>query len=191
MGCNNPDCILKETSYSQHTQEPLFTGRRGATFSDADPEGGRRPYHYDLWRSWGHGKPSILWIMLNPSTADSFWNDPTVERCQRRSNRWAYQTMVVCNIFAYRATDPSEMKAQQDPVGPDNDETILRHAREAERIICGWGTHGKHRGRQKKVLELLKEFDLHVLDLNEGGTPRHPLYVPYSKEPMLWKEEDA
>ena len=37
-------------------------------------------YRYRLSRVWDAGLPLLGWLMLNPSTADAFRVDPTVNR---------------------------------------------------------------------------------------------------------------
>ena len=79
--------------------------------------------------------------MLNPSTADEVKNDPTVERCERRARMWGYGGSIVFNIFAFRATDPKNMRAQSDPVGPDNDMWLRKIAAQSREfdVVAGMG----------------------------------------------------
>ena len=100
-------------------------------------------YRYLLTRVWAPGGKKALFVMLNPSTADEMKNDPTVERCERRARAMGFGAFRVCNIFAYRATDPRNMRAQQDPIGPGNDEAIRESCLWADRVVCAWGTHGE------------------------------------------------
>jgi hypothetical protein len=99
-----------------------------------------------------------------------------------------FGSFAVTNIFAYRATDPKVMRAVADPVGPQNDAAILQMASEASRVICAWGTHGLHLGRGAKVEALLRQrgVDLYHLGLSKGGLPKHPLYIGYETQPVLW-----
>ena len=114
-------------------------------------------YRYVLTRVWDAGLPRALFVMLNPSTATEVQNDPTVERCERRARALGFGAFRVTNIFAFRATDPREMRAQPDPVGPQNDAAILESlswaAGAQDRIICAWGTHGAHLGRGAAVAD--------------------------------------
>lgn len=68
---------------------------------------------------------SLLYILLNPSTATEEHNDPTVERCERRARALGYGGFAVTNLFAFRATRPEDLKRAGAPVGPGNDEAIL------------------------------------------------------------------
>lgn len=155
---------------------------KGATFSPC------RSYRYTLWRAWDRSRPTCMFLMLNPSTADEVDNDPTVERCERRAREMGFGGLVVCNLFAFRATDPEAMKAAPDPIGPDNDKYILDAAFCAGMIVCAWGNHGQHRGRSEQVVSLLRSnwLKLYVLQLNGSGEPKHPLYVGYQHRPVKW-----
>jgi len=144
-------------------------------------------YRYALTREWGPGERA-LFVMLNPSTATEVQNDPTVERCERRSRALGFGGFRVTNIFAWRDTDPRKMRAAAVPVGPENDTTILDGAAWANRIICAWGTHGAHLGRGAQVEALLRAttLPLHHLGLTKEGHPKHPLYIAYTQQPEAW-----
>ncbi len=145
-------------------------------------------YRYTLTRCWDETGPAALFVMLNPSTATEAQNDPTVERCERRARALGFGAFRVCNIFAFRATDPRVMRAAPDPVGPDNDAAIAAAARWADRIICAWGTHGAHLNRGPGVEALLRATGqpLFHLGLSKHGHPRHPLYIGYAEAPRPW-----
>jgi hypothetical protein len=96
----------------------------------------------------------------------------------------------VCNIFAWRETDPKKMRAVPDPVGPGNDAAIAEAADWADRIVCAWGAHGAHMERGPAVEALLRATGrpLHHLGLTRDGHPRHPLYIGYAVQPMPWTD---
>jgi len=141
-----------------------------------------------LWRRWDEARPIANFLMLNPSTADETVLDPTCARARDYAERWGYGSLLVTNVFAWRATDPGEMRAAADPVGKGNDTAILRAARKAQLVVCAWGNHGLHLGRSGAVLRLLRGAGvaLHVLQLNASGEPAHPLYLPGRLRPCLW-----
>ena len=152
-------------------------------------------YRYCLTRRWGEGK-SLCFIMLNPSTATEEQNDPTVERCERRARKWEYAGIDIINLFAYRATNPKDMKACDDPVGGRwNDVHTFGSIQDSKcgykDIICGWGTHGGHNKRDQYVYDLLRDFGLPIkaLEWTKHGHPKHPLYVPYSATPIERHEQ--
>jgi len=142
-----------------------------------------RRYRYALFRTWEKRGLSVMFVGLNPSTADETENDPTVRRCMGFAARWGYKGLIMANAFAYRATDPREMKAADDPVGPDNDEWLRRLAFQAGAIVIAWGVHGVHRGRDAEVLKVLEPWPLLCLGKTKGGQPRHPLMLRADEQP--------
>lgn len=147
-------------------------------------------YRYALTRTWDPQGGKVLFVMLNPSTATEVQNDPTVERCERRARALGFGAFCVTNIFAWRDTDPRKMRAASDPVGPQNDETILDFAKWSDMIVCAWGTHGAHLNRGAQVARLLHTTDqpLYHLGLSKAGHPKHPLYIAYSEQPQIWSD---
>ena len=161
--------------------------QKGDAFSTAVYSDCER-YRYQLTRIWDPAADKALFIMLNPSTATEYQNDPTVERCERRARALGFGAFRVTNIFAWRDTDPRNMRAAPDPVGPDNDAAISDGCFWADRIICAWGAHGEHLGRGRDVEALVRGtgLALHHLGLTKAGHPKHPLYLPYSQQPEPW-----
>jgi hypothetical protein len=88
--------------------------------------------------------------------------------------------MVMTNIFAYRATDPNVMKAQEEPVGSENDKWLEKIAKDASLRVAAWGNHGEHMGRGLAVKELLRPYNLKCFRVTKKGQPEHPLYMPKS-----------
>lgn len=147
-----------------------------------------KAYRYVLARMWDENKLPALFVMLNPSTADEFHNDPTVERCERRARALGYGGFMVCNLFAYRNTDRGVLLSLDSPVGSENDAYIAATVVKAGIVVCGWGTWGKLHDRDQQVLGIIRQCGWvpHYLELNSDGTPQHPLYVAYSKQPTPW-----
>jgi len=163
---------------------PLDLECQSATFSKCGL------YRYDLRRIWRPDARPLLWIMLNPSTADAVVDDPTVKRCTRFAVQWGHGGIVVCNLFAFRSTKPEGLLTVDDPVGLDkNDEVIAREAAEAYQVVVAWGSHGDFMGRGRQVYELIREKvgrSPLCLGTTKAGEPRHPLYVPKTKELRLF-----
>jgi hypothetical protein len=149
---------------------------------------GCEKYRYSLTRVWNDGGRKALFIMLNPSTATEIQNDPTVERCERRSRTLGFGAFRVTNIFAWRDTDPRKMRAASHPIGPANDATILDSCPWADQVIAAWGTHGAHLDRGPQMLGLLRSANVPLfhLGLTKDGHPKHPLYISYSQHPQKW-----
>ena len=160
----------------------IATSQAGARFSRC------RRWRTLLWRRWDAARPVANFLMLNPSTADEVRLDPSCTRARVYAERWGFGGLIITNLFAWRATDPGEMKAVRDPVGRGNDAAILAAAREAVLVVCAWGNHGVHLGRSRRVVSLLRSagIDLHVLKMNACGEPAHPLYLRGSLRPQAW-----
>ena len=146
-------------------------------------------YRYELTRIWDADRTRAHFCMLNPSTATELANDPTVERCERRARALGHGAFRVTNVFAYRATDPRDMRAHPEPVGrPENDDAIRTAADWADVTVCAWGTHGAHLSRGPEVEAMLRAAGhaLLTLGLSKAGHPKHPLYIGYATAPQPW-----
>ncbi|MBD8591207.1 DUF1643 domain-containing protein [Peribacillus simplex] len=134
-------------------------------------------YRYSLFRGWDRDLPRMVFIMLNPSTANHYEDDPTIRRCISFAKLWGYGSFEVVNLFAYRATNPKELSSCKDPIGKDNDKFIIDALKRADLAVAAWGTKGKLYNRNIEVLSYLTNFDLFYLSLTKEGHPKHPLYI--------------
>ena len=148
-------------------------------------------YRYWLKRSVfpardAHG--TMVFVMLNPSTADAIEDDPTIRRCLGFARREGLGRLLVLNLFAYRATNPRDLHEAEirgEAVGPRNDEHIrgqlLGIGRDAGMriVVAAWGSHGSLMDRDQEVLRGIKQaghFPM-CLGTTKFGLPRHPLYL--------------
>ena len=146
-------------------------------------------YRYWLSRQWSHRiavyEPPLVFVMLNPSTADHEIDDPTIRRCMGFAKREDARGMMVLNLFAARVTDPNKLKAMEDPVGPDNDSETQRLLGDGyATVVCAWGANKIASRRAAQFLKNMEGRDLYCLGTTKDGSPRHPLYVPYS-QPLI------
>lgn len=145
-------------------------------------------YRYSLTRVWDTSRPTLVFIMLNPSTADASVNDPTIMRCIGFARGLLYGGIRVVNLWAYRATSPKDLAAAGWPVGPQNDQYIVDAVAQNPGIaVCGWGREGtKQPARVRQVLDLIDLWTVPVaLRLTADGVPWHPLYLPAYSTPVL------
>ena len=142
--------------------------------------------HRDLGRTMFGPGGTVLFCMLNPSTATATQDDPTIRRCMGFARDWGHERLAVVNLFSLRATDPDEMLRADDPVGAENDTAIMSESVAADAIVVAWGNHGRHDGRGACVLRMLQEAGPPVLalGLTATGHPRHPLYVRADTRPV-------
>ena len=146
-----------------------------------------------------HG--TLLFCMLNPSTATETVNDPTVRRCIGFGTAWDFARLEVVNLFAARSTQPNQLFDFVDPVGPDNDREIAAAVAGADMVVAAWGVHkaavrplGGAGGssRADHVADIItRTHDLYALKVTDGGHPSHPLYLPTDLTPVVWKEKKA
>jgi len=147
-------------------------------------------YRYHLYRRIAAGGRIATFIMLNPSTADGDVDDPTIRKCLGFCRHWACGELHVVNLFAFRATEPSDMRNADDPIGPDNFDCVRHAVAKAVNqvdpglrgfVVCAWGTHGSYRAQDETVLGWIENVcKPQALGLTRHGHPRHPLYVPYT-----------
>lgn len=156
--------------------------RGGATFSDC---GVFRPI---LWRDWeGAAKPGhVLWIGMNPSTADGDVDDPTVRRECDFTAAWGYGSYRKCNVMDMRATQPRSLLAPGAvPRSDINLDVIVEQAKSAELVVMAFGSlHKKLSHFGSEVVERLvnERARLWCLGTTANGSPRHPLYLRKDSE---------
>lgn len=163
---------------------PGLGGEATAMFSPC------RTYRYALTRRWHTTGPSAVFVMLNPSTADAFVQDPTIRRCVGFARSWGAGGLIVLNVFALRSTDPKALYRHADPVGPANDDVIAETLTGdvVGPVVAAWGQHGDLNGRGELVAGLLRRHGVTplCLGLTKAGHPRHPLYVRGATTPVTY-----
>ncbi len=149
-------------------------------------------YRYRLTRLWGP-RPPVNFILLNPSIADAIKPDPTMTRCANYARAWGRDGIVITNLFAFRSSEPRDLRSAPDPIGPLNDLDLITCAHNSCLIVCGWGADPFAQEQARKVKAMLRERGYanktHVLRLTKDGAPGHPLYLPKNLTPQLWKWE--
>lgn len=173
--------------------EPQPIRRRTA---DLSPDG---RYRYRLTREWDLDRAPATFVMLNPSTADAERDDPTIRKCVRYAQRWGYGSLVVVNLFAWRATQPENLPVDERgitavAVGPDNDGWLSQAALDAldsgGPLVGAWGVHATER-RVSDVLTLPGMGRLSCLAVTAGGQPGHPLYLKGEAQLVDWTPPGA
>ena len=136
-------------------------------------------YRYWLLRRWADG-PLLLFIMLNPSKADAAIDDTTIRRCTTFALAHGYGGFYVVNLYAFRATLPSDLKRAGYPVGPDADEHIQRLLVSCQDVCVAWGADAAGLARPVEVMRMLRAAgrDPLCLGVTRGGHPLHPSRLP-------------
>jgi hypothetical protein len=149
-------------------------------------------YRYHLWRRWDELLPTMVWVMLNPSTADAAADDPTIRRCIGFAKREGCGGISVRNVFALRATDPDELVKHPDPFGPENEAYLLgaRNVSLMTILVLGWGarlTSPRLRGYYRRAEACTVVQKPRCFGVTKAGDPRHPLYLPGNAPLVQWK----
>ena len=143
-----------------------------------------RVYRYNWARRLSNEPGRMLCIGVNPSKADEDRSDNTVTRCCNFARRFGYGVLEMANLNAFRATDPKDMKAASDPVGPDNDFHLREAIRRCDLIVPAWGIHGAFMDRDQEVLEIIRREGKvpYCFGKTKDGYPRHPSRLANSTE---------
>lgn len=166
-----------------------FASASGAEFSPCGL------YRYRLWRAWNAELPAMVFVMLNPSTADAHVNDPTIRKCIGFAQRNGCGGIVVVNLFAFRATNPRDLRQAGWPTGPDNvlwlDQALSITAQSDDMLVCAWGANARGRPDPWLFLETARSFGAKPMALNllSDGTPSHPLMLPSCCKPQPYLVE--
>ena len=148
-----------------------------------------RLYRYMLLRRWGSPvSPRVLFIGLNPSTADEERDDNTIRREVRYAMEWGYGGLLKANLYGYRSTNPKGLKVPKNPIDhlPGfNDRVIAAHASRCELVVAAWGAFTGIDARAAVVLRVLNR-PVYCLGRSKDGAPRHPLMLSAARKPELF-----
>jgi hypothetical protein len=150
-------------------KQQSFFETSGADFSE------NRKYRYALWRIWDVFKPFVMFIGLNPSTANEDADDPTIESCRRIAINNGYGGFYMMNCWAFISSDPSLIKS--NPMSDEwNDNALAVIASKCGDVVFAWGNFKivKELGRDKQLEEMFPRAL--VIGRNKNGSPKHPLY---------------
>lgn len=165
---------VEEIEKQLKTMTDLFNQTEfGATFSEC------RKYRYALWRIWDKSKPLIMFVGLNPSTANEYKEDPTIRKVKKYSIQLGYGGFYMMNLFAFISSHPEDLETCQDPIA-DNDKWLLEIFPKCQTIVFAWGTFKQAIERGKKLSKMFP--DAKALKINDDGSPIHPLWAPEVSE---------
>jgi hypothetical protein len=146
-------------------------------------------FRFALSRVWDTTLPKLGFVMLNPSTADADTDDATIRKCIGFAKRLGYGGFIVTNLYAFRATLPSDLKASGYAEGEGNDIWIRMMVKTVDTVICAWGVNARGHTRAQHVLNLIPEPK--ALRLTYDGIPWHPLMLPYSCSLIDMKDKNG
>lgn len=145
-------------------------------------------YRYYLSRQWSTAIPLVV-LMLNPSTADAFKDDPTTRTIETLAKNWNKGGYIIVNTAALRATEPSDMLKHDDPYGEYNERVIhkalsqvVNRWRTKPDVLLAYGNNAEKLPDSKETLIRVtnichKYGKLKCLKMTKKGHPQHPLYI--------------
>jgi hypothetical protein len=164
-------------------------------------------YRYTFGRVWNRALPLVVWVCLNPSTADTETDDQTTRKIRGFSERWGFGRFLLVNLYPMRATSPADLLAANEAMrfGLGDTHTAIISAAFGDAVggimpgkagavgdvVFAWGAHGAHRtvrARRDEVLALPRPPGLRVWCLGrcQNGEPRHPLTLAYATLRERW-----
>jgi len=145
---------------------------RGAVFSDC------RNYRYVLWRIWDNELPLIMCIGLNPSTANSDSDDPTIQNLTKMLKRLGYGGFYMTNLFAIISSKPEILSTCKDPLGK-NDIYLAKTRMQCKDVLFCWGMFPQAKERGAVVSQMFNNPK--CFGINANGSPFHPRALTYIK----------
>lgn len=141
----------------------------GAEFSTC------RKYRYALWRIWDNTKPLVMFIGLNPSTANESTLDNTIRSVVRICKHNGYGGFYMMNCWAYVATEPKDLVIDRLSFNYNNDWINIISGR-VQDVVFAWGNFKivSDYGRDKQLSEMFPKAL--CLGKNSNGSPKHPLF---------------
>jgi hypothetical protein len=152
----------------------------GAHFSEC------RQYRYALWRIWDKQKPAVMFIGLNPSTANELTDDPTIRRVKSLAMNWGFGGVYMTNLFAFVSAYPEDLLKCADAIN-DNDQWLINISALSSEVIFAWGNFKEAQERAKQVIAMFPNAK--ALHINKNGSPKHPLYVKGDTVPVLFNQQ--
>ncbi len=134
------------------------------------------------------GKKPLITIGINPSTAEPDNLDNTLKSVERIAHGNGFDSFVMFNVYAQRATNPDDMdKIFNEALHEENMKAfrwVLENSGENPTVWAAWGTIVEKRDYLKKCLsdmvKIGEEFGARWVSVGKRsvkGHPHHPLYL--------------
>ena len=135
------------------------------------------------------GKNPLICIGINPSTAEPNNLDNTLASVQRIALHNGFDSFIMFNVYAQRATDPDHMEKNFNPFLHEENmkafEHVLSISESIPTVWAAWGTIIEKRpylvSCVKDMIQIGKKFDAHWVSAGncskKKGHPHHPLYL--------------
>lgn len=134
------------------------------------------------------GKNPLFVIGINPSTGVPGVPDPTMKAAEKITINHGFDSIMMLNIYAQRATNPKNIDKKMNLELHKNNMEVIKNFFDAQEqppmIWAAWGTNIRRRKFLKDCLGDLVEIAskhnaiwYHAGSFTKYGHPRHPLYL--------------
>ncbi|MCD7879526.1 MAG: DUF1643 domain-containing protein [Candidatus Gastranaerophilales bacterium] len=126
----------------------------------------------------GKGTGSIAVITMNPSFADEYGLDETIDNVKKYMKKInKFSEFEILNVFPLRISkndDLPKLMKKYDPKNiykQENDDYIKEVIKKSDKIFLAWGR--KFHNDARWIYEYVQDKELYVYNLNQDATPTH------------------
>ena len=140
------------------------------------------------------GQKPLICVGINPSTAAPDDLDPTLQSAQRIALANGYDSFLMFNVYAQRATRPDDMEPTLNPALHAENRKAFRYLLSLSERPAVWAAWGNIILKRDYLMDCMRDFaaDGHAAGarwftagpLLKSGQPHHPLYLKGST-PLL------
>jgi hypothetical protein len=133
------------------------------------------------------GKKPLICIGINPSTAAPDALDPTLQSVNRIALSNGYDSFLMFNVYAQRATRPDDMEKTMNPLLHEENRKAFRYLLSLSPQPAVWAAWGNIIEKRDYLTECMRDFlaDGKAVGakwytagpLLKSGHPHHPLYL--------------
>ena len=133
------------------------------------------------------GQKPLICIGINPSTAAPDALDPTLQSVERIAHANGYDSFLMFNVYAQRATRPDDMERQCNALLHEENRKAFRYLLSLSPQPAVWAAWGNIIMKRDYLMDCMRDF---VADgeavgakwytagpLLKSGHPHHPLYL--------------
>ena len=147
------------------------------------------PPHYSEYRYilGTRGKRPLLCVGINPSTAAPDALDPTLRSVARIASSNGYDSFLMFNVYAQRATRPDDMERAFNPRLHAENRQAFRYLLSLSAQPAIWAAWGNLIEKREYLMDCVRDFaaDARAVGAKwytagpplKSGHPHHPLYL--------------
>ncbi len=147
------------------------------------------PNHYSEYRYilGTRGQKPLICVGINPSTAAPDALDPTLQSAQRIAISNGYDSFLMFNVYAQRATDPDDMEPSLNPLLHQENRRAFSYLLSLSAQPAVWAAWGNIIEKRDYLFDCMRDFAqlgetsnaawFSAGPLLKSGHPHHPLYL--------------